>query len=77
MIINYISKLFEEFFPQELTENDIWKEALQKESPISINNIKAKMFENKEFTAFKCKFILNLIKLVQIIIKKTELLQES
>lgn len=36
-----------------------------------------KIFENKEFVSFKCKFALNLLKLIQIIIQKTELLQET
>ena len=42
--------------------------------PFDLNDSKSNIFPNTEFTAFKCRFILNLIKLIQIILKKTDLL---
>ena len=76
-IIKYLNLLFCDLFPHELIDNEIWKEMEKLELPISFNNFTAKIFEFKEFTSYKCRFILNLIKLIQIILKKTELKQES
>lgn len=76
-IIVYLTSLFQMFYPRELTNNEIWVESSQKSQPITFSSLESSIFENKEFVAFKCKFILNLLKLIQIIVKKTELLQES
>ena len=76
-IIKYLNLLFGDFFPRELIDNEIWTEMEKLQLPISFQNFKGKIFDSKEFTAYKCRFILNLIKLIQIILKKTELKQES
>jgi brefeldin A-inhibited guanine nucleotide-exchange protein len=76
-IIKYLNSLFSDFFPYELTKNDIWTEMENVYLPITFENLKAKVFDSRDFTSYKCRFILNLIKLIQIILKKTELKQES
>lgn len=44
--------------------------------PIAFGDIKAEIFKAHEFTAYKCRFTLNLMKLVQKILKSTYLTQE-
>ncbi len=76
-LIEYLSKLFRDNFPNELTQNEIWEQMGFIQTPLAFIQIRAEIFENKEFTSFKCRFILNLIKLIQIILKNTELSQQS
>lgn len=35
-IIKYLAQLFEMFFPQELTENDLWKEVSDKSKTLPL-----------------------------------------
>ena len=48
------------------------------DKPLSINfsEIKVEIFKNHEFTAYKCRFTLNLMKLIQKILKSTFLTQK-
>lgn len=76
-IIEYLSYLFKNNFPRELVENDIWKYMEDKKEPISFEGCNFSIFENHKFTAYKCRFTLNLMKLMQRILKSTFLPQKS
>lgn len=45
-------------------------------TPLNFADIKVDIFKNHEFTAYKCRFTLNLMKLIQKILKSTFLTQD-
>lgn len=76
-IIEYINKLFNDYLPRELIENDIFYEIDSKAQPIEFASLKAEMLPSPHFVAFKCRFVVNFMKLTQIILRNTTLSSKS
>jgi hypothetical protein len=55
----------------QLIENEVWKTLEVKKMPVAFSSFDSENFVNCQFTAFKCRFIVNLMKLIQIIFKST------
>ena len=60
-----------------MVENEIWNYMEKQKQPVSFENCNFNIFENHKFTAYKCRFTLNLMKLMQRILKSTFLPRKS
>ena len=49
----------------------MWRQLESKKLPVAFASFDSEQFSNCQFTAFKCRFIVNLMKLIQIILKST------
>lgn len=78
-LVDYIAQLFADYLPRELVENDIFAEVNSKidSLPIEFSSLRAEMLPNPHFVAFKCRFVVNFMKLTQIILRNTKLPPQS
>lgn len=76
-IIDYLNRLFLDYLPRELIDNEIFNEVDAKPLPVEFSSLEAKMLLNAQFVSFKCRFVVNFMKLAQIILRNTMLPSKS
>lgn len=58
-------------WPKQLVENELWKGLESRNPPVSMASFAADKFKDCYFTSFKCRLIVNQMRIIQNILKST------